>query len=106
MINIDNQDNNQDKLPNKDEQGELAKKYGVPVGSLACPHCGTITSGAISSPICVVCGRNMFEDFENDTEKRLIRIEKINKILNEEETQIAWKNQRDKIRKLQKICTK
>jgi len=40
--------------------GQLAVEYGVAVGELGCPHCGIIVHGAIYSPICALCNKDMF----------------------------------------------
>jgi len=40
--------------------GTIAKEAGFPVGEIGCPHCGITFSGAIWSPDCPLCGKNMF----------------------------------------------
>ena len=40
--------------------GELAVEYGIPVGYLGCPHCGTRMSGAFHTQKCVVCNEDLF----------------------------------------------
>lgn len=46
--------------------GEVALKYGVPVGEIGCPYCGSIQSGAIITPICKICNNSLFGDGLND----------------------------------------
>ena len=41
--------------------GEVAKKYGMPVGRLGCPHCGTTRHGAFHNGRCGLCGEYYFQ---------------------------------------------
>ena len=36
---------------------EPALEYKMPVGTLACPHCGVVVTGAIDKPICGFCDK-------------------------------------------------
>ena len=45
----------------KTDEGTVAKKTKVAIGKIGCPHCGTVTAGALTSPICESCGHNFFE---------------------------------------------
>jgi hypothetical protein len=47
------------KITDIDDDGwpqEPALEYKIPIGTLACPHCGVVVSGAID-PICGWCER-------------------------------------------------
>jgi len=43
------------KSENDDWPKGPALKYKMPVGTLACPHCGAVVTGAIDEPICGIC---------------------------------------------------
>lgn len=40
---------------------EVALEHGIPVGTIACPHCGLVSSGAIE-PVCPMCERVYWEE--------------------------------------------
>ena len=44
----------------KDWPRTPALKYKIPIGTLACPYCGVVASGAIE-PICQWCERSYWE---------------------------------------------
>lgn len=43
-----------------------ALKYKMPVGTLACPHCGIVANGLIDEPICGSCDRPYWENNKKD----------------------------------------
>lgn len=44
------------------DEGKLSVEYKTPVGTIGCPFCGSIHHGAITSPICPWCGKNIFSE--------------------------------------------
>ena len=41
--------------------GDVAQQFKCVIGKIGCPHCGIVCIGAIKSPICKLCGNDMFE---------------------------------------------
>jgi len=39
---------------------EKAIKLKMPVGRIACPHCGSVKEGLLYNIICPICGNDMF----------------------------------------------
>ncbi len=52
-------------LLNQDWPREPALKYKVPVGEIACPHCGAVQHGVLT-PICGGCDRSYWSMKECD----------------------------------------
>jgi hypothetical protein len=52
-------------LETQDWPRDSALKYKVPVGEIACPHCGTVQHGTLH-PICAFCDKPYWkiEDFD------------------------------------------
>jgi len=49
---------------------EPALEYGIPIGTIACPHCGLVGSGAIE-PVCPMCEQPYWpEDLESEDNAR------------------------------------
>lgn len=46
----------EEDLKNQDWPREPALKYKVPVGEIACPHCGTVQHGVLH-PVCSFCDK-------------------------------------------------
>ena len=42
--------------------GQVAKRVGVSVGMLGCPHCGTVVHGAITENKCTWCDEPFFPE--------------------------------------------
>ena len=36
---------------------KITQETGIPHGTLACPNCGAVVSGAIPEPVCRNCGK-------------------------------------------------
>jgi len=51
-----------DRFENEDWPSGPALEYKVPVGTLACPHCGAVINGAIYKPVCCVCGKLYWQE--------------------------------------------
>ena len=47
-------------LEQTNELSERALKIKMPVGTIACPHCGTVSHGAINTH-CGMCNKSYFE---------------------------------------------
>lgn len=54
-------------LLNQDWPREPALKYKIPVGEIACPHCGTVQHGALN-PVCGGCDKAYWKVEEFDVE--------------------------------------
>lgn len=64
----------QNKIDEMAEQdlwpGEVAKKYGVLVGTLGCWNCGCSVSGAITESTCSACGVEYFGFLTNEANSK------------------------------------
>ena len=48
--------------------GTVAKQYGLPVGTMGCPHCGVAVHGAIYSSTCRLCEIPFWRDMDQWTD--------------------------------------
>ena len=47
--------------------GDIAKQYNCAIGTIGCPHCGTISIGAIITNKCTMCDNDRFDIKLNET---------------------------------------
>ena len=56
-------------LESQDWPRDPALKYKIPVGYIACPHCGTVYCGIIETPTCGFCDKGYWEEVEDELQR-------------------------------------